>query len=81
MNNWSEKTISIGEVQNLLDQGYEIEVDSPDGWVGVNFFVDKGMWDEYRLEIDDPYYKPVICNAAHLFETTVGWVSAKQLAR
>ena len=81
MNNWSEKTISIGEVQNLLDQGYEIEVDSPDGWVGVNFFVDKGMWDEYRLEIDDPYYKPVICNAAHLFETTVGWVSAKQLAQ
>ena len=81
MNNWSEKTISIGEVQNLLDQGYEIEVDSPDGWVGVNFFVDKGMWDEYILEIDDPYYKPVICNAAHLFETTVGWVSAKQLAQ
>ena len=31
----------------------EIEVESPDGWVGVNYFIDKGMWDEYVLILED----------------------------
>lgn len=76
-NNWDEKTISIGEVQKLLEDGYEIEVDSPDGWVGVNFFVDKGMWDEYLLKLDNG--KTVRCNEAHLFETPLGWQKASEL--
>lgn len=77
MNNWDEKTISIGEVKDLLEKGYEIEVDSPDGWVGVNFFVDKGMWDEYLLQLDNGV--TVKCNEAHLFETPMGWQMAKDL--
>jgi hypothetical protein len=77
LNNWDEKTISIGEVQKLLDDGYEIEVDSPDGWVGVNFFVDKGMWDEYLLKLDNGL--TVKCNEAHLFETPLGWQKASEL--
>lgn len=77
MNNWDEKTISIGEVQKLLDDGYEIDVDSPDGWVGVNFFVDKGMWDEYLLKLDNGL--AVKCNEAHLFETPLGWQKASEL--
>ena len=78
--NWTEKEVEIQDIKTLLDEGYEIEVDSPDGWVGVNFFVDKGMYDEYILEYTNGYNgTPVRCNEAHLFETTDGWASAKQI--
>lgn len=78
MTTWVEKEIEIGEIQSLLDGGYEIEVDSPDGWVGVNFFINKGEWDEYILVLDNGIC--VKCNEAHLFETDLGWKSAAELA-
>ena len=78
--NWTEKNIKISEIEQLLEDGYEVQVDSPDGWVDVNFFVDKGMYDEYILEYSNGYGgKPVRCNADHLFETTIGWASAGQV--
>lgn len=77
MYNWIESEISISEIETLLNQGYEIEIDSPDGWVGVNYFIDKGLWEEYILELEDG--RTIRCNQDHLFETTVGWVSAHQL--
>ena len=78
---WIEKEICIAEVQTLLENGYEIEVDSPDGYVPVNYFINKGMYQEYVLELNSSDYDPVICNADHLFETTLGWVSAKELSK
>jgi hypothetical protein len=77
---WTEKSTSISEIKHLLQAGYEIEVDSPDGWVGVDLFVNKGLYEEYILQLDD-FSDPIRCNAEHLFETTVGWVSADQLSR
>ena len=77
MNNWIEKEIEIGEIESLLDYGYEIEVDSPDGWVGVNFFIDKGIWDEYQLILEDGTV--IKCNEAHLFETMSGWQKTSEL--
>ena len=76
---WIEKEVNISQIQTLLDNDYEIEVDSPDGWVGVNFFIDKGMYDEYLLTMQDDGTS-VRCNAHHLFETTVGWAAAGQMA-
>jgi len=78
MSYWREKETSIAEVQTLLDNGYEVEVDSPDGFVPVNFFINKGMYEEYILEVEG--YDPVLCNADHLFETTLGWHSARELS-
>ncbi len=78
MQAWQEKTVSISEIKSLLEEGYEIEVDSPDGWVGVNFFIDKGLYEEFILQLEDGS-SPIRCNAEHLFETTIGWVSAHQL--
>ena len=75
---WLEKEVSISEIDSLLRDGYEIEVDSPDGWVGVNFFVDKGMYEEYILHTEDG--RDIKCNCDHLFETAVGWASAHQLS-
>jgi hypothetical protein len=77
MSEWVEEEVSISTINKLLNDGYEVEVTSPDGWVGVNFFIDKGYWDEYILICDGQ--ELVRCNANHLFETTVGWVSAAQL--
>lgn len=74
---WNEKEISISQIKDLLEQGYEIEVDSPDGFVPVSLFVDKGEWDEYRLELEDGRFVRV--NENHLFETNHGWQYAKNL--
>ena len=76
---WCKKEIPISEVKILLDNGYEVEVDSPDGYVSVNFFIDKGMWKEYVLIMDDPAFDPIRCNEKHLFETSIGWYSAQDL--
>jgi len=70
---WIEKETTIAEIKTLLDNGYEVEVDSPDGYVPVNFFINKGMYDEYVLKVDDG------CNADHLFETSFGWMKASHL--
>ena len=72
-----EKEVSISEIQTLLNEGYEVQVDSPDEWVDVNYFIDKGMWQEYILEVKG--FENVRCNESHLFETKDGWKSAKEL--
>ena len=74
---WIEKETSIDEIKTLLDNGYEVEVDSPDGYVPVNFFINKGMYEEYKLYLLDN--TKVKCNESHLFETTDGWISAKEM--
>lgn len=77
MEEWIEKEICIAEIDTILSNGYEIEVDSPDGWVPVDAFVNKGFWDEYVLQIDG--MNQIRCNENHLFETTLGWCSAIEL--
>jgi len=74
---WIEEEVEISAVEGLLNSGYEVEVDSPDGWVGVNFYIHKGDFEEYVLECETG--ERVSCNEAHLFETYSGWVSAKDL--
>ena len=74
---WQEQEISIGDINTLLDSGYEIEVTSPDGYVPVSLFVDKGEWDEYILTLDSGIQVKV--NENHLFETDKGWQYAKDL--
>lgn len=74
---WIEKETSIAEIKTLLDNGYEVEVDSPDGYVPVNFFINKGIYEEYKLYLLDN--TKVKCNESHLFETTDGWISAKEI--
>lgn len=74
---WIEKNTSISEIEKLLNEGYEVEVESPDGFVPVSMFVDKGEWDEYCLELNDG--RIVRVNENHLFETTLGWQYTKDI--
>lgn len=76
MTDWVEETINIGDLPHYLNN-YEVETDSPDGWVPVLEFVDKGEWEEYFLCFDENMY--VRCNENHLFETSLGWSSAKEI--
>lgn len=75
LNGWVIQ-IPIQEVRIFIDHG--IEVSSPDGWVRVTDYVDKGNWKEYILTLDNG--DVVRCNENHLFETLDGWVSAKDLS-
>ena len=77
MNKWIESEVSISELEKLLNDGYHVEVDSPDGFVPISQFVDKGRWDEYRLELNDGRFVRV--NENHLFETNQGWKYAKDI--
>lgn len=69
--------IKISEIKKLLDLGYHVEVESPDGFVEVSDFVDKGNWKEYRLTLNTGHVVSV--NENHLFETDSGWIYAKNL--
>jgi hypothetical protein len=77
MTNSITKTIKIADIDQMLIDGYDIEVTSPDGWVPVTAFVDKGMWDEYALMLTNG--KVIRVNENHLFETIDGWQYAKDL--
>lgn len=70
-----EKIIPIGSIADLIDD-YDIEVDSPDGWVKVSDFVHKGEFEEYEFTCNG---KTIHCNKDHLFESTIGWISADHI--
>jgi len=71
------KNIKISDVFGLLEDGKKVKVSSPDGWVEVTDYIDKGNWDEYILCIEGG--RVVRCNENHLFETETGWKYAKDL--
>lgn len=75
--NWIEKEVKISDIDTLIQDGFEVEVDSPDGWVGVNYFINKGLYTEYLLTTECG--KKISCNESHLFETSTGWMSAKDM--
>ena len=77
MTEWIEKEVKISQIKKLLAEGYEVEVTSPDGWVGVNYFIEKGTFEEYVLFTENGY--SVSCNKGHLFKSSLGWYSAENI--
>ena len=73
---WITKEIKINDIESMLED-YDVEVDSPDGFVPVSLFVDKGEWDEFKLTMLDG--RTIRVNENHLFETDSGWQYAKDL--
>jgi hypothetical protein len=72
---WIEADVNISDIKSLLETGFQVEVDSPDGYVPVNFFIDKGNYEEFVFSGDDGV--SIRCNEKHLFQTLGGrWVSA-----
>ena len=75
--NGQEESVAICTLGRLLELHPVVEVKSVDGWVPATGFVDKGRWEEYVLELVSG--QTVRCNENHLFETSWGWVAAKEL--
>ena len=75
MEKWIETTLSLKEVKNLLKENV-IEVTSPDGWVPVTKYIEKGNKVAWNLEVDDI---SVLSSDKHLYETNNGWKFAKDL--
>jgi hypothetical protein len=74
---WEYEEIPIGSIKNMLEL-YDVEVDSPDGFVEILDFVEKGYHKQFvfvslRGDI-------VRCSGGHLFETALGWISAENIA-
>lgn len=72
---WVEKEVSIKDIKKLLEE-YNVQVDSPDGWVDVTHYVEKGRKRAWKLLIDD---KELLSSGKHLYETNFGWKHAKFL--
>jgi hypothetical protein len=75
-NDWEEIEVEIQDIKCLLDRDYDIEISSPDGWVPVTQFVDKGKWLGYKVSFDDKF---IIVNENHLFQTKNGWELTKDI--
>jgi replicative DNA helicase len=75
-NDWVEVETEIKNVKNYLIDNKIVEIDSPDGWVPVTTFVEKGRWIGYKVFFDNKY---IVVNENHLFETKTGWEFAKNL--
>jgi hypothetical protein len=74
---WKYEEVSVGEIKDLLLDDYEIEVDSPDGWVAVTDFIEKGNHKEHVLEVESG--EKIRCSNKHLFETNKGWMFAEDI--
>jgi hypothetical protein len=72
---WIELEVPISQIKGLL-KTHDVLISSADGYVPVSAFVDKGEWEEYVLEIDG---KTIRCNESHLFETSIGWLSSRDI--
>lgn len=70
--------IEIIKLKQLIKK-YPVYVNSPDGFVKVKKYVEKGEYEEYELNLVDG--KSVKCNAKHLFETSLGWQYAEDLVQ
>lgn len=67
----------IKDTPQLLESVDLLEFDSPDGFVKCNYFIDKGEWKEYILQLDSGI--SVKCNEDHMFETSFGWLKASEI--
>jgi hypothetical protein len=74
---WNYTEICIGNVKSLLNT-HDVEVESPDGYVEVLDYIEKGYHKQYVLVSSRG--EIIKCSGGHLFETDIGWVSAKAIA-
>jgi len=72
---WTYKEVSISDIKEMLNE-YDIEVDSPDGYIPVKKYVEKGKKEIWELHIND---KTIKSSKNHLYDTDKGWCFAKEL--
>lgn len=73
---YSYQEVEIEQVKELIKQGYDVEVDGPDGYSKVLRYVEKGPKRMFKITCNS---KIVNASYDHLFETNDGWVLTKDL--
>ena len=68
--------VQISKLKQLIKH-YPVYINSPDGFVKVVKYIEKGTFQEYELNLVDG--RSVKCNDKHLFETALGWQFAEDL--
>jgi replicative DNA helicase len=71
------KTITMTKLKELIDPENVVSVYSPDGFVKVLDYVEKGLFEEYIIRSGP---RQVRCNADHLIKTTWGWERTEVVA-
>lgn len=72
---WKYLTTNIYRIQHMLND-YEIEVNSPDGYVKVNEYVEKGRKRLYKIKIGR---RELFASKFHFFETDKEWKTVSYL--
>jgi replicative DNA helicase len=72
---WIKKTLPLKNVKNML-KDHIVEVLSPDGWVAIVKYIEKGKKTAWHLQIDNKF---ILSSQNHLYETNNGWKFAKDL--
>lgn len=71
-----ELDVEIAEVRDYLNDGYAVQITSPDGWVDVIAYVEKGQKPIYKITTINHIVR---ASDDHLFKTDKGWVFSKDL--
>jgi len=66
---WEYLDVEIGEIEHLIGS-HDIQVTSPDGWVDVLDYVEKGKKEVYKITTNDNSF---VGSGKHLVETISGW--------
>lgn len=72
-----EKTVKIKELRKLLEEGKKVKVKSTGGYVDVINFVDKGLQDSIKVNLEND--REIIVTPEHRFFSENGWVAACDL--
>lgn len=78
-NKFNYTNVKICEVKQLLEQNKNIWVYSPDGYVKVLKYVDKGFKKIYEISLNRFHYKPLKCSGNHLIQTDLGWKPVQEI--
>ena len=73
---YTYEEVSIEKIKELLQNGYKVEVESPDGYTDVLRYVEKGPKWMFNVKCNN---KSINASYDHLFETNEGWILTKDL--
>lgn len=66
----------LGNILNYIS-GYDVEIDSPDGYVPVTHYINKGEKQIWEVETENG--NKIECSAKHIVETRNGWKFVEDL--
>lgn len=73
---WEYVNCKISDIKNYID-GFQVEIDSPDGYVPVTHYINKGIKPIWKVETDNGFCFE--CSGKHVVDTNNGLKFVEQL--